>query len=84
MVAEVAQLPAPSHLAAGVSVVVGLPLEQVAALHCVPEGHFAHCPETHCPVVPQVACSCRPHIACGSELAVIPTQVPRLPAMLQA
>jgi len=54
MVAEVAQFPAPSHFAAGVSVVVGLPFEQVAALHCVPEGHLAHCPETHCPVVPQV------------------------------
>jgi hypothetical protein len=54
MVADVAQFPAPSHFAAGVSVVVGFPFEQVAALHCVPEGHFAHCPETHCPVVPQV------------------------------
>ena len=53
MVADVAQFPAPSHFAAGVSVVVGLPFEQVAALHCVPAGHFAHCPEMHCPVVPQ-------------------------------
>ena len=82
--ADVAQFPAPSHFAAGVSVVVGLPFEQVAALHCVPEGHFAHCPDTHCPVVPQPDWSCRAHIPCGSELAVMPTQVPRLPAMLQA
>jgi hypothetical protein len=54
MVADVAQFPAPSHLAAGVSVVVGFPFEQEAALHCVPDGHFAHCPDTHWPVVPQV------------------------------
>ena len=53
IVAGVAQLPAPSHFAAGVSVVVGLPFEQVAALHCVPAGHLVHCPEVHCPVVPQ-------------------------------
>jgi hypothetical protein len=34
--------------------------------------------------VPQVVCACAAHIPCGSELAVTPTQVPRLPAMLQA
>lgn len=54
MVAAVAQLPAPSHFAAGVSVVEGLPLAQLAALHCVPEVHFVHCPAEHWPVVPQV------------------------------
>jgi hypothetical protein len=62
MVAAVAQFPAPSHFAAGVSVVVGFPFEQVAALHCVPAGHFAHCPEMHWAVVPQVEASCGAHI----------------------
>jgi hypothetical protein len=61
-----------------------LPLPQTAAWHCAPEGHFAHCPDWHCPVLPQVDCAVAPHIPCGSTLAVIPVQVPRLPAMLQA
>jgi hypothetical protein len=84
MMAAVAQSPAPSHFAAGVSAVGGVPLEQLAAAHWVPEGHFAQTPASHCPVVPQVACACTAHSSCGSELAVTPAQTPRLPAMLQA
>ncbi len=83
-VAGVAQSPAPSHFDAGVSNVGGVPFEQEAATHWVPEGHLAHCPDSHCPVVPQVDCACATHKDWGSELAVMPTQTPRLPAMLQA
>ena len=79
-----AQSPAPSHFDAGVSSVDGLPLAHTAAWHCVPDGHFAHCPDSHWPVLPQVDCDWAPHIPCGSTLAVMPTQVPRLPAILQA
>jgi hypothetical protein len=78
-----AQSPAPSQIEAGVRPVEGAPLAQEAAWHCVPKGHFAHCPAWHWPVFPQVDWTCAPHIPCGSALAVIPTQVPRLPAMLQ-
>jgi hypothetical protein len=63
--AWVTQVPAPSQVETGVSVV---PLAgQLASRQEIPWAYFWHAPAWHFPVVPQVLLSCRTQVSVGSS-----------------
>src|SRR6185436_2765409 len=66
--AGVTQVPAPSHVDAGVEVVV--PAGHCAAAQGAPRGYFWQAPASHMPFVPQVEAPCTAQLPEGSGALV--------------